>query len=568
MSNQKKGPCEACGSSDANVTYLDDGHQHCFSCGNHISGKNTTADLPAERDELLPPVDLKYKNARDLITKTAKFVDLKARGISMQTCQLLGYQVGHRFDNPALELVHVANYFDDKGNVIAQKTRDSNKDFTILGNTNLKTLYGMWAFPKGGNTLIITEGEIDCLSVIQMTKAVGMKAAVVSVPKGAKSARSDILANLEYVNSFKQVVISLDNDDVGRKATQEVAALLDPGKAYIIAPGDLKDANEYLTYKDPLTGNVQPRIADYISLLRNSSMVVPDGVVNATELLDGLFDEQFKMGIPYPWDGLNDATMGIQDNDLVVILAGQGSGKTTTTLNIVRSIINNSSNKIGLFYLEDTKINPLQRLASQQFGCRVDRGDLGGMSKAELIEETKAWMDDRVYVYHHDSEPDVDTFLSKIKFMAKAYGVKSFVLDNLSPIVAELGGDDKTRMLEKLMRSLYTLCRNENVNIFVVSHLAKPSGDKDYTNGIEITMNKAKDSTMITANAHVVMAIERDVQDTQNKTTRVRLLKRRGYGNKLGVACILTYDDSTDVMTEVTMSDLTNKQTSLTLENF
>jgi twinkle protein len=84
--------------------------------------------------------------------------------------------------------VQIANYIRD-GVVVAQKVRFPGKDFTFLGKPKDAGLYGMHLWRDGGKMVVITEGEIDALSVSQLQDN---KWPVVSVPNGrrARSATS------------------------------------------------------------------------------------------------------------------------------------------------------------------------------------------------------------------------------------------------------------------------------------------------------------------------------------------------------------------------------------------
>lgn len=61
--------------------------------------------------------------------------------------------------------------------------------------------------------LVITEGEIDALSVSQ---AQGNKYPVVSIPNGAQGAKKAILNNLAWVESYERVILAFDMDEAGR----------------------------------------------------------------------------------------------------------------------------------------------------------------------------------------------------------------------------------------------------------------------------------------------------------------------------------------------------------------
>jgi len=160
---------------------------------------------------------------------------LKARGISEDTCRLFGYMRGSLNGEP----VQIANYYHpETRQLVGQKIRTKDKQFKVFGKLH-DALFGWQAWPMGGRKIVITEGEIDALTVSQVQ---GNKYPVVSLPNGAGSAKKAIMANLEYLKKFDEVVLMFDMDDAGRKATEQAAKLLGP-KARI-AELPRKDPNE------------------------------------------------------------------------------------------------------------------------------------------------------------------------------------------------------------------------------------------------------------------------------------------------------------------------------------
>ena len=126
--------------------------------------------------------------------------------------------------------------------------------------------FGQHLWGEGGRRVIITEGEIDCMTISQLQDN---KWPVVSIKSGANAAVNDIKAALEWLETFQEVVFCFDMDEPGRKAAQGCAALLTPGKAKV-AHLPLKDANECL-----LAGKVK----DLTSALWNAKPYRPDGIV-------------------------------------------------------------------------------------------------------------------------------------------------------------------------------------------------------------------------------------------------------------------------------------------------
>ena len=72
-----------------------------------------------------------------------------------------------------------------------------------------------------------------------------IKRPVVSLTKGAGHAVNQIKENLEWVESFPEVILCFDADEAGDKATKKVAELLSYGKCKIVQLPE-KDPNELL----------------------------------------------------------------------------------------------------------------------------------------------------------------------------------------------------------------------------------------------------------------------------------------------------------------------------------
>src|SRR5690606_5630789 len=209
-----------------------------------------------------------------------------------ETCRKFGYFVGE-FNG---KTVQVAPYYNKEGQLVAQKVRFPNKDFITTGDFKKVSLFGSQLWGSGGKKLVITEGEIDAMTVSQLQ---GHKWPVVSVPNGAQGAANSIKDNLEWVMSFEEVILMFDMDDPGRKAAVKVAELLPPGKAKI-ASLPLKDANECL---------VQGKGEEVIRAIWNAREYRPDGIVDIDELIEEI-EKPIEMGLPWCFPTLTKHTYG------------------------------------------------------------------------------------------------------------------------------------------------------------------------------------------------------------------------------------------------------------------
>lgn len=95
--------------------------------------------------------------------------------------------------------------------MLFQKTRDRDKNFMVRGKKQ-HVFFGQQLF-TGGKKLVITEGEIDCLTVSQVQ---GNKYPCVSIPFGCKSAPDTFKEQMAWLMNFEEVIVMFDMDEAGR----------------------------------------------------------------------------------------------------------------------------------------------------------------------------------------------------------------------------------------------------------------------------------------------------------------------------------------------------------------
>ena len=309
-------PCPQCGSKD-NLARYTDGHGWCFGCGYYDGVPNLT-------------------EVRGMEFVKGECIPLNKRNINQDTVDHWGYQVGDYKGKK----VQIANYRNDQGTIVAQKIRFPNKDFLFIGDSKSSGLYGKHLWRDGGKMVVITEGELDALSVSQVQ---GNKWPVVSVPTGSAGARKAIAQDLEWLEQFDSVIFMFDQDEAGRKALDECVPLFTPGKAKI-AKLPLKDANACL---------VEGRHSEIIDAIWGAKVFRPDGIVDGRDLWDLISNEDTRESSDYPYTGLNDVTKGIRRGEIVTITAGSGIGKSLICREVAYHLLLQDK-KVGYIALEES----------------------------------------------------------------------------------------------------------------------------------------------------------------------------------------------------------------------
>lgn len=524
-----KGPCETCGSSDANAVYSD-GHTYCFSCDTHVSGGPTEGASNHNHK----PKDRTDKAAS--LLAVGEFRALGKRRLTEETCRKFGYSVGSDWND---NTVHIAGFKRD-GQTIAQKIRYPNKDFKHLGEQK-PGLWGEHLWKPGGRMLVITEGEIDCMTVSQLQ---GNKWPVVSLPNGTdrngKSAVKAVQTSLEFVTSFEKVIFMFDMDDPGHAAATECAKLMKPGQAFIADLGDFKDPNE---------AHVAGEGKRVIDAMWNARPYRPDGIVSASELWERVRNPKENNAQNYPWDGLNSKTRGNRKGELVVWTAGSGVGKSAVLREVAFDLLRNKEQTVGMLMLEEN----IERTTLGMMGLEINHPlhlDRAGFTQEQLYESFMATAgSERLWLYDHFGSTSAGNLLDRIRFLAWGCGCDYVILDHISIAVSDADANadsnlDERKLIDMLMTKLRSLVEETGIGLHVISHLRRPQG-QGHEEGAMTSLSQLRGSHAIAQLSDIVIGLERNQQDEDHMNeTVLRVLKNR-FSGETGEAGVLYYDQTT-----------------------
>lgn len=509
----RKEPCPACGSKD-NLARYSDGHGHCFGCSYYEKGEGAPSTTKQER------------RMADLLD--GEISPLLKRNINEETCKHWNYRIADFKGGK----VQVANYCDSSGVPVAQKVRFPDKDFVVLGDLKKALpLYGQHLWRDGGKMVVITEGEIDALTVSQLQMN---KWPVVSVPNGAQGAAKAVAKGIEWLEKFEKVIFFLDDDEPGRKAALECAALLSPGKAFIAKIAGFKDANA------AHQGGASTKIIDAIW---GAKEFRPDGVVDVGSLIEAACTP-LQHGIPWPWPSLTKKTYGIRRKELYGFGGGTGVGKTTVFKEVELHLIERG-HKVGVLHLEEPPAHTLKVLAGMSCGQRFHVPDVS-FDPADLREAVTA-LDGKLFLYDHFGAMDYETIKEKIRYMVTALGCRDIFLDHLTALAANVD-DDERKAIDKIMADLGALVQQLDCTIYYISHLATPEG-KSHEEGGRVQERHFRGSRSIAYWTHFMFGLERDKQEIDGVTT-FRVLKDRYTGDATGLTFGLAYDRERGRMVE------------------
>lgn len=521
-------PCPDCSSSDGMTEYTD--HTYCFVCEKYTPlkrGVNMTRKLG-----LIDNKDIAYKA-------------IKARGIKMETC--IKYSYGISKDDYG-NAVQVATYKNEEGIILFQKTRDKDKNFYVRGKKTYR-FFGQHLF-NGNKKLIITEGEIDCLTVSQIQ---GNKYPVVSIPFGTRSAVETFKQNYEWLCSFEEVIVMFDMDTAGREAVSKISGILPPHKLKV-ATLPLKDPNDCL-----LAGKAD----SVVQAIWQAKEYKPDGIVNASDLKEVLFkeDEQIQ-SFDYPFSPkLCEMTQGIRRGEMLLLTAGTGIGKSTFARELAYKLKMVDGLKIGMVMLEESPKKTLRDLLSIHLKVPLHllwkNEDIRNIAKDAF---DVVFGDGRFCLYDHFGSIEGGNLLDKIRYLIVAENCDFVIFDHVSIAVSGLEDNaDERKCIDRLMTNLRSLVEETGAGIIVVSHLRKvDTKSNPFEQGGKISLDDLRGSGSLKQLPDIILALERNQQaddEVSKNILKVRVLKNRFTGNT-GLADPIKFDKTTHRIIDVDPMEL------------
>ena len=530
-------PCPACREtggdrSGDNLAVYSDGHGYCNACGHYQKDDTGVNNFIEEKMPMQTITPRGVSNA-----------SIKERRISSKITSKFGVTVS--YDKTGKIDKHYYPYYDsnESNRLLGYKERTvATKDFQIIGTNKGSGLFGQNANRSGGKYLTICEGEIDALSISEMFDG---KWQVVSLKNGASSASRDIKENLEYIESFDNVVLCFDQDQAGFDAVKSCQDIISVGKLKVCKL-PMKDASDML---------VNGKVKEFTNAWWSSEPYSPAGVVRGKDTWEFLMEEEDSLTVDYPWKGLNKLTYGFREKELVTITSGSGMGKTSIVKELEAYLLNTTDDSVAIIHLEESVARSVKGLMSIEANAPIHipqyERELSQEEKKALWQ--KAVGDKNVYIHNHWGSIEEDSLLNVIRNYAKGYDCKWIILDHLSIVVSEQDGSlDERKAIDAIMTKLRKIVQETGIGLFLISHLRRPQG-RAHEEGGQVSLSELRGSAAIAQLSDIVIGLERNQQDDdpiiRNQTT-LRVIKNR-FSGLTGPACKLQYDSDTGRLTEV-----------------
>ena len=471
------------------------------------------------------------KKTEPIKPKPAAVTYLESRGISSGTTEK--YQITVQTKN---ENVLVFPFLDAAG--VMQFVKYRKTDFDRGKDTakewceaNCKPiLFGMYQCNPGNKTLIMTEGQIDSLSVAES----GIENAV-SVPTG-KNGFTWVPYCWDWLQQFETLIVFGDNengsitllDDMKRRFRGTIKAVKQQDYK------GCKDANELLQKygKEAVRRAVERaecvpvqriiRLSDVKTVDLFSLPKISTGFKTLDKVLAG----------------------GIYLGQTVIVTGKRGDGKSTFTSQILVNALDQGIRVLA--YSGELPDYFFKRWMDFQAAGKhnvIDRaaenGNISYFVTNEKISKIEEWYRERAYLYDNQSTSDdeLEDLLQTIEKAVQQYGIQLVLLDNLMTALDVGMSVDLYRAQSKFVDKLVKMAKRLQVAVILVVHPRKNRFGNDDT-------DEVSGSADITNKVDIVITYKRNLASFENAERVVTVSKNRLTGKlAVGEAAIPLYYD-------------------------
>lgn len=485
----------------------------CLNCGKHGFIRVENTDLPKHELYAKPTIPKK----RDFSPADAF---LEFRGISTATAIKMSLYAEK--NSAGVDLICFPFF---KGGQVVNIKRRGIKEKAFFQEKNPEPVVYNYdgAFKSMGkynDTIIVVEGEMDCLTFIEA----GYDNCV-SLPAGSDPQVRDknytgsrfafLKASRPLFDSAKHIILALDSDEPGQAMTKSLINMLPNDKLLTVdwsaynVPG--KDANDFWRQDKNIIDDAIKQ-AQPVEISRITPLI-DDPLDLETYLLDGI-----QGGIQTGYPEL-DNFITFLPGDFVSVTGFPGSGKSTW----VMSVLLNMAKYDNLKCLYCAFENPKKQVAAKLLQMLIGEPTFG--ATPDVLERCKPlypFLNEHFRVLDDNSDIlQLDNLLNNIKNSIVNEGINVVVIDPFNKI-EYARTKDTTGDIGAVLNKLISFTHRHNVLMFLVAHPTKPEnrkiGGQDIPTGFDIS-GSANFQNMSDA----VISVHRKQDSDGQKSNNVRI---------------------------------------------
>ncbi len=210
--------------------------------------------------------------------------------------------------------------------------------------------------------------------------------------------------------------------------------------------------------------------------LRQTFVSLGDVLAASFDRLDELHKDRDKMrGLPTGFKDLDYLLAGLQNSDLVVIAGRPSMGKTTLALNIAHHVAVKEGVPVGIFSLEMSQDQLVDRLLAAESGVdawKLRTGNLEDTDFSKLGDAMGALAEAPIYMDDSASLNALE-MRTKARRMQSEHGLGLLIIDYLQLMTSTTSHEGRVWEVSEISRGLKALARELNIPVLALSQLSR-----------------------------------------------------------------------------------------------
>ncbi len=264
---------------------------------------------------------------------------------------------------------------------------------------------------------------------------------------------------------------------------------------------------------------------------RRDFMPIKDALASSFDRLDELHKRAGGLrGVPTGFNEVDTKLAGMQDANLIILAARPGTGKTAMILNIAQHVTVKEKIPTGIFSLEMSKEELVDRLLVSQADIDAWRLKTGKLTDDDFTKLSDAMGELAEAPLYIDDTPGMNIIemRTKARRLQVEHGVKLIVVDYLQLCDPGRKFDNRVQEVSIISQSLKNLARELRIPVLACSQLSRAVESR----GTRIPeLSDLRESGSIEQDADVVMFLYREEGDQamwgDQIQTKLRIAKHR-----------------------------------------
>lgn len=354
---------------------------------------------------------------------------------------------------------------------------DGKKDTWVTKGTK-RCLYAKNLIGDNVSELIISEGEIDALSWHSWSIP------AVSVPNGV-SDFDWVDLDWEWLARFEKIYVSMDMDEPGKEAAQEICKRLGLHRCYIVSLHK-KDANECLVAG--LTRGDMEKCLSTAKAIELDEIKRPDDFKK--EVTDHYMTDPATVGLATPW--FPALPWRVRKGEMTVFTGFSGHGKTLGLNQLMLHLVQQGCKILDC----SLEIRPGLTLYYMT-RCAMAKK----YAEKHEAEACVSWLNDQMLFLDCVGTVNAERIMHASEYARKRHGVDVLVIDSL--FKCGMSGEDYGAA-RAFADKLTSFANNTGVHVILVAHSRKTQNGNEYSPPTKSDVAGSSDITNAAFNVIVI----------------------------------------------------------------